>query len=197
MTDSGYGPWAALSVGEVAAMLGDAPFRWWVSGGLALELHLGRSWRDHDDVDIGIVRADAPAMHEHLAGWTPAIAAAGRLSPWDGRPLIEADHENNVWWRQEADGPWLLDVVVGAGDDTHWIYRRDPGVRVPWADAVLRTDSGLPYLAPELQLLFKSTTVRPKDQADAEALLPHLDPPRRGWLADRLPADHPWHRLLP
>lgn len=197
MGGSDYGPWVPLSVDEVVDVLAGAPFRWWVAGGRALELHLGRSWRPHDDLDIGIVGADAPALFQHLTGWAPSIAAGGRLSPWTGRPLVEADDENNLWWRRVPDGPWVLDVLVGRGDHADWIHRRDPTIRVPWADAVLRSVGGVPYLAPELQLLFKAKDPRPKDDLDAEAVLPHLDPSKQGWLADRLPADHPWRPLLP
>jgi hypothetical protein len=86
----------------------------------------------------------------------------------------------------------VLDIVVGEGDDDEWIYRRDPSVRRPWRDAVLRTGEGLSYLAPELQLLFKSGNPRPKDDEDLAEVLPHLDPSRRAALAELLPADHPW-----
>lgn len=60
---------------------------------------------------------------------------------------------------------------------------------------MLTTADGLPYLAPELQLLYKSNDVRPKDDADAAIVIGLLDPERRGWLAAHLPAGHPWARL--
>jgi hypothetical protein len=66
----------------------------------------------------------------------------------------------------------------------------------PWETAVLRTRSGVPYLAPELQLLFKSKDLRPKDHADAERVIPVLDDRERLFLAVHLVADHPWQRLL-
>lgn len=167
MTD--LGPWAPLTVADVAARFADAPLRWWITGGHALELHVGRSWRDHADIDVGIVRRDAPELRGVLPGWDIHLAAAGRLHPWDGRPLSPdpADHENNLWCRPSPVEPWAIDVTVSEGDATHWIYRRDPSRRVPWAEAVLRTADGVPYLAPELQLLFKSVDPRPKDLIDA------------------------------
>ena len=69
-------------------------------------------------------------------------------------------------------------------------------MRVPWADAVLRSTDGVPYLAPELQLLFKSREPRPKDDLDPREVLPELDRARCTWLASRLPPGHPWHALL-
>lgn len=70
------------------------------------------AWRDHDDVDVGVRRSDAPAVHRHLAGWDLHVVAGGVLSPWDGRPLDEASAENNVWGRRTPTGPWVIDVQL-------------------------------------------------------------------------------------
>jgi hypothetical protein len=194
-----HGPWTPLAPVEVAVLLHGAPFRWWITGGHALELHLHRSWRVHADVDVGICREDAPALHDDLtaAGLVPWIAAGGQLRPWDGRPLSADEHENNVWWRRTAEGPWVLDTAIGDGTAEEWVYRRDPSIRRPWAEAVLTTPHDVPYLAPELQLLFKSEVrnLRPKDDLDAEEVVPRLSPARRAALAGLLPADHPWQAI--
>jgi hypothetical protein len=82
------------------------------------------------------------------------------------------------------------------GQDEHWIYRRDPSVRVPWDVAVLRTAGGVPYLAPALQLLYKSTGRRPKDEVDAAEVIPALDARQRSLLSQLLDANDPWRRHL-
>ena len=51
-----------------------------------------------------------------------------------------------------------------------------PASRKPWDEAVLTSADGVPYLAPELQLLFKSRDVREKDDVDARG----GDPRARG-----------------
>ena len=185
-----------MSTDEAVTLFAPAPFRWWIAGGHALDAHLHRAWRAHGDLDIGICRHDAPALAEILAGWDIHRAAAGRLSPWDGGPLSADRAPNNLWCRRSPDGPWCLDVTLGAGDDRSWIYRRDPTIQRPWDEAVLTGHDGVPYLAPELQLLFKSTGGRPKDDLDAAEVLPALDPTRRTWVADHLPADHRWQLLI-
>ena len=170
--------------------------RWWVSGGRALDFHLGRSWRVHTDTDIGILRADATRLPDVLPGWDIYLAAAGQLACWNGESL-DIDHsQNNLWCRPSPRAPWSLDVTVGDGDDRHWTYRRDPTIRVPWHDAVLGSPRGVPYLAPELQLLFKSTNSREKDDIDASVVIPLLDAGRRSWLAAHLPASHPWQTTI-
>jgi hypothetical protein len=190
------GPWSPLTIGSVVETFAPASFRWWVSGGHALELHEQRSWREHDDTDVGVVRSDLPAVYELLSHWDVHVAAAGQLTRWRGEPLAADRHQNNLWCRTTATGPWVLDVTIGAGSDERWVYRRDHSVQVPWDVAVLRTADGIPYLAPELQLLYKSNRVRPKDDIDAAEVIPGLDASRREFLARALARDHPWRRLL-
>lgn len=197
MASSELGAWAPLEVAAVVEAFAGARFRWWIGGGRALDLFVGRSWRVHDDTDVGIARRDAGALHDLLHGWDLHVAAAGRLRPWRGGELRAERDENNVWCRRDVGDAWMLDVTIGDGDADDWIFRRDPRVRVPWDRAVLTTSDGVPYLAPELQLLFKSRDPRPKDDVDAGEVLPALGPERQEWLAHHLPPDHPWRALLP
>jgi hypothetical protein len=141
-------------------------------------LHLGRSWRDHDDLDIGICRDDLDSARKLLAGW-------------DFR-----EGSNNLWARRSPDLGWGLDLTVGAGNEEHWVYRRDPMITRTWEEAVLHTPDAVPYLAPDLQLLFKSKDVRPKDDEDAARVIPELDADARAFLQTNLPPDHPWQELI-
>ena len=75
-------------------------------------------------------------------------------------------------------------------------YRRDPTVWLPWSAAVRRSRSGIPYLAPHLQLLFKSKDARPKDRLDAERVIPHLSAGERSFLEEHLEHHHDWQDLL-
>ncbi|MEW6471250.1 MAG: amino acid transporter [Actinomycetota bacterium] len=196
MVGAGFGRWEPLDIPSVREVFGSAPFRWWISGGWALELHVGRQWRRHEDTDVGMCRRDAPALRRHLVGWDIHLAAGGVLTPWDGGTLDSDLHQNNLWCRRADNGPWLIDVTLGEGDDHEWIYRRDRSIRLAWSDAVLRTQTDVPYLAPELQLLFKSTNPRDKDQMDAAEVIPSLEGDHRSRLERFLAPDHPWRRLL-
>jgi hypothetical protein len=190
------GQWRSVGLGTVIDTFSSAPFRWWVTGGHALELHLGRSWRTHGDTDVGVVRSELDAVYSWLADWDLHIAAAGQLTPWRGEPLRKERHENNVWCRRGGTEYWRLDLTIGEGSDTAWIYRRDPGIQVPWDLAVLHNLVGVPYLAPELQLLYKSERPRPKDDTDAAEVIPSLSDRQRGFLVRSLDSAHPWQRLL-
>lgn len=173
-------------------LLDGAPFRWWISGGHALELHVGHAWRSHSDMDVGVVRAEVRLVADWLSGWSLAVAAGGELSRWNGLPL--AAGENNLWAGRSV--AWSIDFTVGDGNDEEWIYRRDRSIRRPWPNAVRTTEGGVPYLAPELQLLFKSKDPRPTDHEDARMVIPLLAPGERAFLLRHLSDGHEWRGVL-
>lgn len=196
MPESGRDRWEPLALEVVVQTFASAHFRWWISGGYALDLHLGRTWRDHDDTDVEVARNDLAALHTLLSHWDLNVATAGQLTAWHGEPLEVSRNQNSLWCRVTPDRPWALDVTIAEGSEENWIYRKDQSVQVPWDMAVLRTFDGIPYIAPELQLLHKSRGLRPKDDIDAAEVIPSLDARQRGVLSRLLEPDHPWHRLL-
>jgi hypothetical protein len=74
------------------------------------------------------------------------------------------------------------------------ICRRDERIRLRYDEVVVRTDDGIPYLRPEITLLFKAKHAHePKNESDFAAVLPLLDQPRRRWLVDAIALAHPGH----
>jgi hypothetical protein len=178
------GPWAPLGLGPACTLLSPAPFPWWVAGGHALDLFVGHQTRIHADLDVSLLRADAPRWRAFLAGWDLHLAHAGVLTPWT-EPEV-APPVNSAWCRPRLTEPWCLQAMFEEGTATEWICRRHPAIRVPWSDAVLRSAEGIPYLAPQLQLLMKATDTRSKDDADFAAVFRRLAPEAAGWLASML-----------
>ncbi len=191
-----FEPWDPISVAEAVKIFTAGSFRWWIAGCHALELHLDRSWRVHNDIDISFRRVDHAAVRKLLNGWQISLATKGILSPWHGGPLSAELNENNLWCRRTVDGPWCIDLTVSDGNDSEWIFRRNRSLRLPWDIAVLKSSTGIPYLAPELQLLFKSKNTRNKDDQDAAEVIPQLDIGQRNFLDRNLPENHPWRNLL-
>jgi hypothetical protein len=58
------------------------------------------------------------------------------------------------------------------------------------------TDDGIPYLRPEVVLLFKAKWTRPKDEDDLRDTLPLLDASRRALLGEWIALVHPGHEWL-
>jgi hypothetical protein len=170
--------WEPLSLEGARSLFRDAPFRWWISGGQALELHLHRQWRDHHDLDIGVLRNQVDAVSRWLEEWDLVPAGV-----------------NNLWARRAVKEPFQFDLTIGEGNESEWFFRRNPTVARPWPSAVLFTSDGLPYLAPELQLLFKGRDPRPQDDHDAREVIPALTIEERNFLFEHIADNHPWRHF--
>ena len=57
-------------------------------------------------------------------------------------------------------------------------------------------DTGLPFLAPEIQLLYKSKQMRARDQVDFNRTAPRLTAAARAWLLESLEYVDPEHRWI-
>lgn len=188
-------PWQALSVEDVGALLDGLPARWWVAGGWAVDLFLGTTTRQHQDLDVVVLRPDQLAVQAHLGGWDLRVAHHGRLIPWaHGRPLDPDEH--GIWARPTPASPWQLELLVDDIDGDQWVYRRNPAVRLPVDALGLTTASGIPYLRPEVVLLYKAKRPRATDEQDASAVIPRLSGAQRAWLAAAIAKDTPEHHWL-
>jgi hypothetical protein len=168
---------------------------WWIAGGHAIELFVGRPIRGHGDLEVGVLRRDQFVVREHLKGWDLRAASRGTLRPWPlGKRL--RDDVNDVWGRHDPEDPWALQLNLNDSEGDCWVFRRDRRVSRPLGEVVLRTGEGLPYLAPEVQLLFKAKDPRPKDERDLEAALPLLTQEQRSWLVQAISEAHPDHPWL-
>jgi hypothetical protein len=190
------GPWDPLRPEEVAGALAGCDRSWWIAGGYAIDAFVGKfDRRPHGDVDVGVLARDQHALRACLAGWEAWCAEPpGTLRPWrEHETLAEPVHD--VWLRPGRREPWRLAFVLNSHVDDTWVYRRDQRVRRPLAELVWWLD-GIPYLVPEVQLLFKAKTVRAKDERDFADAVPLLDDAQRQWLRDALQVAHPGHQWL-
>ena len=185
-------PWTPV---EVAARLRGVRARWYVLAGWALDLFLGRHTRDHADLEIGVRPEDFPELAAALDDCELVVVGDGEAWPLTSETLLA----HRQTWVREPAGPWRLDVIRERWDGDDWLYRRDERIRRPATSAIAETPEGIPFLEPEIVLLFKAKAPRPKDETDLAAVLPHLDANRRTWLVDALrltDPGHPWIELL-
>jgi len=194
------GSWEPLSPDELGSALSvlDAP--WWLAGGWALDLFLGRQSRPHADIDALILRRDHIQVRGALQQWDAYAAdPPGRLRPWAiGEELPPTVHD--VWWRPLDGGPWAFQLMIDDNCGNEWVYRRDPRIRRPVDE--LAGPASTPHrlvLAPEIQLLYKSSSIRGNDQADFDAVRSALTPEQCEWLGHALSLvapDHGWRADL-
>jgi len=184
--------WNAWRPQEVARRLAHADVQWAVAAGWAIELHVGVP-RSHEDLEIAAPRSSFPAVRAALPELTWYGAGDGRICTFDEMP----DDFHQTWGFDVAHGCWRIDVFREPWEGDEWICRRDPSLRRPWRDVVERTPDGIPYLAPEVVLLFKARHAeQEKNTADFERTLPVLEPDRRRWLRDALERVHPGHEWI-
>lgn len=184
------GPWEPLAPVEVAALFADAPFRWWLAGGWSVELAGGRS-RPHEDTDAVFLREDLAAVREWLADYHLWIPNPGSLVHLPPGAELPADEEQ-LWLRRDGLHPWILDLLFNPGSEDEWIFKRNPDIRLPFADAVM-TVEGVSILRPHVTLLHKAKNGRAKDDGDFDSLLPLLSSDEVRWLRNALAVEHPGH----
>ncbi|MGW1411047.1 nucleotidyltransferase domain-containing protein [Streptomyces sp. NPDC002403] len=187
--------WASCwTPSEVAQRLAGVSTPWYVAAGWALDLFRGRQTRAHGDIEIAIPAASFPEIRYRFPECVFDAAGSGRI--WeDATPeVLAAVHQ--TWLRDPVSGNYLLDVFREPHDGDTWICRRDERIRLPYSDIILHTQDGIPYLAPELVLLFKAKHLRRKDQSDFDATVPHMTLAQRETLTELLARVHPGHPWL-
>ena len=188
--------WEAWDPAAVAEKLAGLDTPWCVVGGWALELFHGVA-RDHEDLEICVPSADFDLVRERLAGYeffvpTPKEGVLRRLET-AGDAFFDS---HQTWVREPETGKWRLDIMRNPHERDTWICRRERTIRLPYDEVVATTKDGLPYMQPEIVLLFKGKEPRPKDEQDFETTLPFLSAEARAWLTRALARaygdDHAW-----
>jgi len=179
-SDAGFRPVLAVS-----SLLSDLTVPYWIAGGWAIDLAVGRVTRDHADVDIMLLERDEHALRTDLTevdvqltghdGQPGPWPAGRRLTPGPGRLVL-----------QSRNLPLPTEVLLAGAVGAFWVYHRGPRcIRRPLAH-ITHSRDGIPFLAPEVVLLFKSRSKSDKDQRDVETALPVLNAGQRAWLRDTL-----------
>jgi Aminoglycoside-2''-adenylyltransferase len=191
----GLDAWDAWTPTEAAQQLAGLEIPWCVVGGWAVDVFLGEQTRDHEDLEIAVLRGHFPDVRRALHGFAFHVVGDGevRRLPEAAEPALDK-HQN--WALDVAAMKWRVDVMLEPGDQSTWVFRRGEAVRASRSVMVQRTADGIPYLGPHGVLLYKAKAARPKDEADLAACLPHLGNDQRVWLTTALERVHPGHPWL-
>jgi hypothetical protein len=183
---------------KIASLLHNFQCRWGVAGGWALDLFLDRVTREHQDIEVAIFREDQLVLQEYLSfrGWSFDYVHEGQLSTWPiGESVRLPIHE--IWCRAQSGPVRRLEVLLNEREADTFVFRRDSRIVAPVSRTFVRSNSGIPVLAPEIVLLYKSKhALQPKEQLDFSNALDALDTERREWLFASLALDDPGHVWL-
>ncbi|OGS49156.1 MAG: hypothetical protein A3K68_03155 [Euryarchaeota archaeon RBG_16_68_13] len=180
-------------VRKVAAILEGFRRPWWIAGGWAIDLLVERETRAHEDVEVAILRGDQRGLRNHLRGWRLERVVRGSFvkTPWpEGEWIAPPDHEIHA---RSPDASLELEVLLNEREGDAWRFQRLPEVTRPLVLAGMRTADGVPFLAPEIVLLYKAKDPRERDIHDFRVARGALDEDRRQWLRDALARVHPGH----
>ncbi|MBC7420974.1 MAG: amino acid transporter [Bdellovibrio sp.] len=187
---------------EVAQLLKKANKPFWLAGGYSLDLLVGKKTREHEDLDFIISRQDQLIFQKTLSGWELQAAdppGTGNLFAWPPGHFYELPI-HNIWCRKNETSPWNLEILFSEFENDEWVYRRNKTIRGPLSNFAWQTESGLMVLAPEIQLLYKSRSKRPKDFQDLESVIPFLTAEQKekliAWIALDSGSDHPWLDII-
>lgn len=191
--DDSLGRWDPLTPAQVYEALRDLHVPWWIAGGWAIDAFVGRETREHGDIDVGVLRRDQVVVQGALDGWDlQAADPPGKLRRWQPRETLPMS-VHDIWCRPDSEAAWGLQLMLEESDGSKWFYRRNQGIVLPVASIAWRDDDGVPYLVPEVQLLYKAARQSPANESDFEACLPLLDEEQRTWLGIALVIAHPGH----
>ena len=197
------------------------PVSWAVCGGYALDLFLDRTFRVHGDIDLCVFEPDRDAIvHSMLRNnWRVyEFRGQGKVRPLDdtssgdaGRNLmcVTDDCELVKFYPCEEEGLLYhqffhtgirrfnyVEFLFNTATETHFIFNKTAGIERERSEAI-RFRQGIPYLAPEIVLLYKASQAdKPEYRDDFEQTYPSMNSESREWFFRSLeklyPDGHRW-----
>lgn len=164
-------------------------YPWFIGGGWAIDLKVGKVTRNHGDMDICVFREHAKELLAHFSGWQieVAIPKESRLEP----VLSIEDIRPPRYGLHLTKNEEFVEVLLTDKQDGEIIFRRDGDIKMPIQEAIRTDPIGRKYIAPELQLLYKAKEERDKDHHDFSIALLFMDDRQKAWLLKALAKHHP------
>lgn len=208
---------------ELKTFMAGCEFRWAVCGGFALDLFLDKNIRTHGDMDICVFEKDRSSVLQYMrdAGWNVyEFRGQGKVRPLGSG--MTSDHGRNLMCLKDGcdivkfypcEDPGMLyhqffhtgmqefhylEFLFNHAHGDYLVMDPEKGLQRELPKAILRRN-GIPYLAPEIALLYKASNFdNPDYQMDFEETYPHLDEEQRGWFLQGMkslyPQGHAWVR---
>ena len=172
---------------------------WYIAGGWAIDLYLGKVTRVHKDIDIMIFRHDQRELYEYLNDWILYKVIPGQhkrerwfRNEWLSLPI----HEICVTSHSKEKNPINFEVLLNESDHRYWYFRRNQHVKRLLYKISKIGYQGIPYLSPEIILLYKAKEPTISDFNDFIQTMDLLTIEERTWLSTAIGycyPSHPWY----
>ena len=111
-------------------------------------------------------------------------------------PLEESDMYNLDFDHSGQNKLNFIEILFNSKDENNFLYARNNQIKLPLLNAILYQEN-IPYLAPEIVLLYKSTdTKREGYQLDFDTAITSMNSGQKDWLKNALtqtnPTGHEW-----
>lgn len=181
---------------EITSLMSGFDKPWFFVGGWAIDLFIGKETRHHQDIEIGIFRNHQKELKDYLKDWDFKKVSSGEFSPWEDEFLERPIHE--IHGLNKSNGN-LIEILLNEANGSFWRYRRDQSITYPIKSVLRHTNANIPYLNPEIVLLYKAKNTREKDQLDFMEIKNYLNDQEKKWLRTAINSqdpNHDWLKLL-
>lgn len=167
--------------------------KWCIAGGWAIDLYLGKETRTHGDIEILVFREDQKILKNYLKEWEICKVEERKSSVWKHEHLELPVHELHAIHRVTGR---KLEILLNEKDEENWLFRRNTRIKKSLSGIINFSKSGIPYLRPEIVLLYKAKLIGSKDTHDFNEAIIVMDDGQKKWLKDALNIHLPNHDWL-
>lgn len=194
---------------------------WAICGGFALDLFLEKELRIHSDIDICVFEKDREQILEYMLqnNWRVfEFRGGGKVCPLDGTLSSEVgrnfmctngecdivkfypcEEEGLLWYEFFHTGMKefnYLEFLFNVTNEEYFVFDQKHDIKREISKAVLFSN-GIPYLAPEIVLLFKaSRSENAEYQYDFVQTYAHMNEEQKKWFGRNMdllyPDGHSW-----
>lgn len=154
---------------------------WFISGGWAVDIALGRITREHDDLDICIYREDVKEALEYFENWKIKVTVPGenRLVDYEQFSDLSLPRYSLHLFRDKD----FIEILLTEREGDEVLFRKNKNITLHTDDFALNDREGRPFVNPLWQLLFKSLNPREKDNEDFNNYVIIMNDKQKLWLA--------------
>ncbi|MGM0867371.1 MAG: nucleotidyltransferase domain-containing protein [Bacillota bacterium] len=111
---------------SITSLMGGFNKTWFVAGGWAIDLFIGKETREHKDIEIAVFRKDQLYLKHFLKDWEFQKVIKGEFHPWKDEFLELPVHEIHGANKLNGD---KIEVLLNETQESDWKFRRD--FRIP------------------------------------------------------------------